>query len=461
MNKRKKNVVSKVDFLMSYEHKSRELESILLIKKELERRGYVVKLHGLYDKDFCVYQSLRRMKPKVVVVPAAYDFGIISCFAYNLVGLNRKIVNLQWEQVLSLKEEVDEKGYHNPKGLAKQAVHLCWGSNTLNRLLKGGIDPKKAFVTGPVHLDLLRSDFNEYFLSREKLSEIFHLDYSKKWILFISSFSYCTISDTQLQSIADSYGLDDTTYFKDFSLKSKEQILKWFELLLENETDKILVYRPHPDEVGKDSRLMELESKYSNFRIISDYPLKHWVKAVDNIFNWYSTSMADVFFANKPCQILRPVQIRSDQEVAILRNARFITQYEDFLGSVNGDLKYFMSLDVDVIKGYYNFNLDARPCFLNVCDVLEKVHTSAKYDIKLSLNLKIRDFINRFKIPIGNYIFSHIPKKSVLRNLNFIKKRIESREKIAEWYTKAYSKSVASEKEISEISEMFERILST
>lgn len=453
-----KNKMSKVDFLISYEHKSRELESILLIKKELEGRGYTVQLHGLYDKDFCVHQPLKKVNPKVIVVPAAYDLGIISCFAYNLAGLNNKIVNLQWEQVLSLKEEADEQGYHNPKGLAKQVVHLCWGSNTLNRLLKGGVDPKKVFVTGPVHLDLLRPDFNKYFLTRKELSSIFNLNDSKDWILFVSSFSYCTISETQLQTIADSYGIDDTTYFKNFSLQSKEQILSWFELLLEKGLDKILIYRPHPDEVGRDSRLIELERKYPNFRVISDYPLKHWVKAADNIFNWYSTSMADIFFLNKPCQILRPVKIRAEQEVAIFKNARFITQYKDFENCVNGDSTFCMSLDSEVIKGYYKF--DAKPCFLNVCDVLEKVYSSTQYDIKISLDLKIKDFINRFKVPIGNYIFSHIPKDSILINFSFVRRRIENRQKIAEWYKKAYSKSVASEKEILDIEARFEQILS-
>lgn len=440
----------KIDFLISYEHKSRELESILLIKIELEKRGYSVLLHGLYDKDFDKYHSLKKINPRVVIVPAAYDLGILSCFAYNLVGLKNKIVNLQWEQILTVKEEADINGYHNPKGIAKQVVHLCWGPKIKKRLINSGVSSNNTIVTGPVHLDLLRPEFEDFFISRGKLASQFHLDISKRWILFVSSFSFCNLSEIQLSNIADSYGKDDTDYFRSFSIKSKNEILNWFERLLKEDSNRILIYRPHPEEIGKDSRLIELTSKYPNFRVISEYALKHWVKASDYIYNWYSTSMADIYFSNKPCQILRPIKIREDQEVSIFENAQFITSFEEFMRCVMNPC-YNNPLDLNIMKGYYDLELDGKPSYSKVCDTLEEVYHNKSYNISYSLLLRLKAAIIDIRVPIENYIFSRIPQNSRLRNISYIRKRTEVREKISEWYKKSYSKCVATNDEISNI----------
>ena len=57
----------KVDFLFRYEHKVRELETIMLLKLELERRGYSVAFVGNYD-----YKQKDNYQPKVLISPAIY-----------------------------------------------------------------------------------------------------------------------------------------------------------------------------------------------------------------------------------------------------------------------------------------------------------------------------------------------------------------------------------------------------
>ena len=44
----------KVDFLIRYEHKVRDLESIMLIRTELERRGYSVAFICNYEYNPCL-----------------------------------------------------------------------------------------------------------------------------------------------------------------------------------------------------------------------------------------------------------------------------------------------------------------------------------------------------------------------------------------------------------------------
>ena len=55
-----------LDFLILYEHVVREYESLLLLKLELERRGYSVAIHQLLDRKKLKYFTWK--KPKVVAV---------------------------------------------------------------------------------------------------------------------------------------------------------------------------------------------------------------------------------------------------------------------------------------------------------------------------------------------------------------------------------------------------------
>ena len=86
----------KVDFLIRYEHKIRELESVMLLKLELERRGYTVGL-------VCNYEHRHDYEPKVLIVPAGY---YTEHFMYEMCKYSiRKIANLQLEQLFQSRNE--------------------------------------------------------------------------------------------------------------------------------------------------------------------------------------------------------------------------------------------------------------------------------------------------------------------------------------------------------------------
>ena len=65
-----------LDFLILYEHVVREYESLLLLKLELERRGYSVAIHQLLDRKKLKYFTWK--KPKVVVSSCMYDDEAIN-----------------------------------------------------------------------------------------------------------------------------------------------------------------------------------------------------------------------------------------------------------------------------------------------------------------------------------------------------------------------------------------------
>ena len=172
-----------IDFLIIYEHKAREYDNVLLLKKELEKRGYIVciELAGLLD-----YSKYRKeYKPKVIVTYSLYNnFSIIS-LVLSVVGSVKKVVNLQWEQLFQNNDE--QIKLHVPREEAKKAVHVCWGNSSYNNLIKN--DVKNCVITGAIQLDFLKPSFSTYFNTREEITKEYNIRKNGRIILYISSFN--------------------------------------------------------------------------------------------------------------------------------------------------------------------------------------------------------------------------------------------------------------------------------
>ena len=92
-----------LDFLILYEHVTREYESLLLLKAELRRRGYTAEIRQLLDRKRLKYFTFQ--KPRVLVSSCMYDDEAINSHVYNNVGRCGRVVNLHWEQILSDTQE--------------------------------------------------------------------------------------------------------------------------------------------------------------------------------------------------------------------------------------------------------------------------------------------------------------------------------------------------------------------
>ena len=161
-----------LDFLILYEHTVREYESDLLLKLELERRGYTAEIRQLLDPKHL--RLFGKDKPEVLVASCMYDNEAINSHVYNNIGRCNKIVNLHWEQMLSDTQE--EGDWFNMNGNAKRCVQTCWGKRTAARLQAHGMDAKNTPVTGAVMTDGLRPEFDGYFKDKETLCREFGLD---------------------------------------------------------------------------------------------------------------------------------------------------------------------------------------------------------------------------------------------------------------------------------------------
>ncbi|MCZ2484743.1 surface carbohydrate biosynthesis protein [Aquirufa antheringensis] len=413
-----------VDILINYEHKVREIESLCLIKNEMENRGYTVEFACTYDEDRVRFKYFR--KAKVVISSTLYNDDCLFEFVYRISGANNKVVNLQWEQSLTNYDESNLNFYQNPKGFAKEAVHLCWGEASQKRLLNAGVSRDRAIIVGPIQMDLLNKKFHNYYETKNQLGVKFGLEPSKDWVLFISSFTYTNMTNETYREELKCYG-DRLNEFKEISTISKDEILNWLEVGLKSYPNKLFIYRPHPSE-KEDERLIKLEAEFNNFRVIGDLSVKQWIKTSDKILTWYSTSAAEIFFSDKNFHILRPFKIPFDWEVTIFNKSTNVTCLKDFLSLFENGAEKF-PLNLEVLNSYYNVN-DQISTTIRICDLLEEMISSEFYDMrKYRSNLSIYIYLQRLRHRITFLLketFSSNKIFYLLFSYKYLRKKLDS-----------------------------------
>ena len=362
-----------LDFLILYEHVSREYESICLLKYELERRGYTADIRQLLDTKKLKYFTWR--KPKVLVASAMYDDKTMNSFVYNNVGVCNKVVNLHWEQVLS--EEQENSPFFNCQQSASYALHTCWGTQARDRIVKYGVPVENTAITGPIQMDFLRKEFAGYYADRDTICSQYGLDPARKMVLYISSFSTAYMSQREVEELNRLAGVG-FDQFKLTSQKTMNTTLGWVADYLSTDEGKEVefIYRRHPSEWNSPI-LLDMEKRFPNFHLISDYSVKQWITVSDLIFTWMSTSIAEVYFAGKSCYVLRPYPIEWEYDPVIYKDCRHVEDYEGFLECFRNDDPPF-PIDRDLMLSHYDFT--DIPSYLRMADVLEKVLTEPEGD---------------------------------------------------------------------------------
>jgi len=407
--------VAVLDVLIIYERKQRELENAILLQIELEKRGYSCEIVQFYEAP--KFNFFNQKIPKVILSPHLYNTkSVYRNFAR--FGHAPFLVNLQYEQVLSKKWE--ELGAHTPKGLAQNFYHVCWGEEVVKRLIKGGVPDKNIKTFAPLHLDLLRPEYrpNQRVL-REDLAKDFGLEKDKEWVLFLSSFTYADIEDNRLKMNEAAAGTD-LSDFPVIHSKSRNKLLEWFRKVLNKESDKLFIYRPHPDELSLD-KIHQIEKEYSNFYVIRDEAVKTWIAASDIIYSWYSTSVVEAHFLDKPYSILRPYPLPDSFDSVLLKHGTFIECYEDF------ERDYFLqdeerafAIEDFYIKKYYQVDSDiaTHKLFADFLEMLINSNQSQQnfpFDLKEYVLAKTK-VLAVYPVYIANKLFSRVWLTRVLGN---------------------------------------------
>ena len=354
------------DFLFAYEMKNREIESICLLKSELERRGYSVAVVDTLGRTHHYQWSI---SATVMVVFALYTESQMQYFIQEFCPGCKAILNLQWEQIYTNSEEGNLNSLHHIKGGACKMMHVAWGDFTTDKLVNQCDVPKQNVIqVGHIAMDFIKPRFNGYYMGRDELLQQYEIAGCKKVLLFISSFGYVGMPKSVLESESYQNVGMSATDFQKISILSQATLFQWIQEILPGHPECAFIYRPHPAEVGNE-KLAEMERKLPNFYVIRDYSIKQWIVVADKIYTWYSTSVTDAYFCGKRFEILRPVELPYDREVTLFNGCKFITSSDDFNHSIDRPASEF-PIKEETFRHFFFFFVNIYT-YSKICDALE------------------------------------------------------------------------------------------
>lgn len=420
------------EIIIVYEVIVREYDNALLLKLELERRGYKVKI--LYKTE----TFLIGKHSAVCVLPNGYSSKDIEFYRYILNANGNELISLQYEQVLSIKSV--KEGSHIPKGEARDLWLFCWGNNCKERLLEANINYEKVKVTGAMQLDFFRDGFSSFYYTKEEIAKKYQLDTNRKWILFISSFSYVNnkklLNDENIVEKQNAKN-DSIAYFERISMLSQKEILSWFDKFLTENKDYELIYRPHPVEAESDA-IHKLEKKHKHFRCISDLSVKQWILVSEVNTTWFSSSIAEIYAAGKKFHLLRPYKLEPEVDVPYLINADCVDNYEKFCRQIKRE-DYAQDSFCAYLKDYYS--ITDIPAYMRVADEIEMIAKHSIIQPQRGYRLKRIQFMIR-----DAFIFKLIFKKVYQRLHYYFGFKIKSKKLREKYYINDWENSIFHQK---------------
>lgn len=427
--------MKKIDVLIVFEHKNRELESSILLKEKLIRQGLTAQICQV---GWNANLILSTVSPKVVVTPWYYD-DTDSKHVRQLRGAypndEFKIVNLHCEQLANSTA----MKFMIPSGEARFAVHLCWGDFFADHLKKNGIEPLLIYKTGSTRLDFFRPEMRYVSESKEKLAETFGLEKNKKWVLIIGNYSGAFTSEDVMVNLEER-GFSNVRRNCEVSKLAYESVLTWLEKLCPQTKEGIeLIYRPHPSE-HMSEKLLALNTKYAHFHVIKELAIRDWIVNTEVGIMWNSTSAVEAVYGELPIFSLRPFSIPEDLQLPLLENAMQISSAEEMIHCVqtierNDHVEVNRALKKAMNYYYYKderlatditayviktiMNDDSIPTFKGVnCTLFSNIRRIISYMAKYILyKMNLMKKISEYRTLSDNYIsrkeFHEIEKRII------------------------------------------------
>lgn len=357
----------KIDFLIFYEFVSRDFNYMTLIKKELEARGYSVKICSFFFSSF--WKSLF-YRPKVIITTSLRtetDLGIVRPYRGNYPI---KVINMQIEQAFAENEYTLEVA--RPHGRTKDAYHVCWGPIETKRELQWGVKQQHIINSGAIHFDFIKGQLNNIYKNKEEIGREYDIDYRKKWILFNSTFVCQALSDIETKDE------EEKKYYKECAEIERPHLIEivgWFEKLQKKYNDYIIIYRPHPAEKEIHPSIIALENE-GYIRVIRDYSVQQWIKVADVVTSWNCTTAVEAYFAKKPNYGLTSISDMANIGAIcpVVNDKHSITSYEMFEKVVTQDDSRLYILDNEEYGKLYGYTPQDEEVYFNLCNQIEKIY---------------------------------------------------------------------------------------
>lgn len=300
----------KIDVLLFWEHRDREVEVIAEVAKRLKHdHGLTVAIaSSVYDRFF----SLFFIRPKVV---AFHSNKSLPPLFYSLYGDKLKYACLNWEQMLSAFNKTAAK---KPDDFLNKNLmcNFVWGKDFYDFLVEMGTPPENVFITGRPSLSLLREKALRKPEIKHRIADHFKLDKNKKWLFFPLTCLHAFFDDELVRQfvrnklISNHVGIEMAFARRDYVRNTVHSIFIWIDsLCAEMADDYQIILRPHP--------LISVEQHCDLFKRISGgvptgvfiskaLTAQDWLVASNACYTNYSSLALDAYFIKKPAFLMEP-----------------------------------------------------------------------------------------------------------------------------------------------------------
>lgn len=296
----------KVDVVYLYEHAARELDIACAVAARL-RRKYGIQVEIIHwPTDFP--RAVTRIHPKLVILPYCYiEKSYEALLAY---WRDAHFFNLTWEQLFYAGNQKAK----TPRGefALNHVVHHAWSEFYADFLRQNGVPEQYIFLNGQPAYTLYEAPYRAYFSSRSILAERYHLDASRRWLLFPENYNWAFYSAGMIKRFIDSgYTPAEVKVMQEYCERSLCEVVQWLAELARGDKFEVII-RPRPSTTLDEFHSMLkkiLPELPSHLHVIQSESVREWILAGDIVFSSYSTSLIEAAVAGKSVFILEPYKI--------------------------------------------------------------------------------------------------------------------------------------------------------
>ncbi len=369
--------------MIFYEHKVREYASCCALKAELERKNISVRIcHNGGPK---IWRYRLFSHPRIAIGPNAIETSIgnnwncLNNYTDYLRGTVRYFINLQVEQIFSDNEMANYNIVKRGEW-SDRIIYICWGDERRKQLLRRGVLEKQIIVTGALHLDFLSPPLFDCYYTKKELASLYGLDISKKWVLFISSYTYANMNESDLNWIMKVREENEQNHLYsqiqnliESSTTSRDITLKWIKKYLQKERNSIFIYRPHPGE-QINQKMQQMTIEFANqFVIIPSEILQNWIIVSDSVDTWITTAIVDLWKLRKPCFLIQPIPPPDSLVPSTINCNNAVHTYQDFEESHRNEKRMIKTApwDEEKLRRYYANS--SMPAYQTISRLVEKL----------------------------------------------------------------------------------------
>jgi surface carbohydrate biosynthesis protein len=333
-------IYKNIDYILYYEHITRELESIKKVKAYLDLMGYkgiILPIH--YNR----YINVIKYRPKIVIVPYLYSKNDSTFLRYkNLYG-DVKCLNLHSEQI-SNKNTVD---FMMPKDdYSRNVFHIAWGKKFAKALVENDVESAKIFITGSIR--------NDSIFDYEKRRHI-----KSDNILIPTSFSLTMVSDQYIDNLEQSMEKKKLKRNIEFMEKSRDDFFNLIYQAAKKFEDKKFFLRPHPHvDINLYINIFKMTNNIhkipDNIYIEREGSIQEFFSKGNKIIAWHSTSILEGAMMNKDVAILAPLEFPPHMRMDFMEFINILNSKETLFNFINSNNIKQNNLDKYIYNNFYN-----------------------------------------------------------------------------------------------------------